>query len=70
MNLLKVGAHVVNVDQVTWIEVFEGRPTVHLVGGETFRPRTEDEAAALHAFVTAGLIPAGAPVADYKSWGK
>jgi hypothetical protein len=70
MRLLKAGAHVINVDQVAWIEVFEGRPTVHFAGGETFRPRTEEEAAALHALVTESLIPAGAQVAAYKTWGK
>lgn len=57
MTLVKIGAHVLNFDQATWIEVAEGRPTVHLGGGAMFRPRTDEEAAKLHAFAAANLPP-------------
>ena len=71
MNLVRVGQNVLNFDAVLWIEVAEGRPTVHLQGGVDFRPRTDEEAADLHRIVTSHLtVGERAKIPAYGAWKK
>ena len=69
MTFARIGSSILNFDRVAWIEIAEGRPTVHIAGGGDFRPRTDDEAAALHKAVLESLAPADrSGLAAFQAW--
>lgn len=69
MTFARIGPNILNIDRISWIEIAEGRPTVHLAGGADFRPRTDEEAVALHKAIVDQLPPADrSGFAVFQAW--